>query len=125
MSEETRNLLLIALATSTVATPLLVGAIRKQIPKEVLLRWAAPLMGATFLMVVGIRLMDQHLDPTWKLVGSLLFGFVWCVSGVLVIFRKPHRFRALDPTVRAQKILGLMLLVFGILWLAASVFRFG
>lgn len=125
MTEEHRNLLLIALAASTVAMPLLIGAIRRQIPREALLRWAVPLMTATFLMVIGIRLFDQHLDKSWKLSFSLLFGFVWFVSGVFVTFRKPRRFRSLDPTERARKIFGLMLLVFGILWLAASVFRFG
>ncbi|MFH1263585.1 MAG: hypothetical protein V1495_09130 [Pseudomonadota bacterium] len=120
---EHRQTVLITLAITAVVLPLLLGMALGQIPKQLFVGGAIPLAAATFVLAVGISLLNRYFSPFTKLVVSLVFGLLWILAGIQML-RLERRHEADHPeAVRGRKIISLLFILFGIAFSAVAIYR--
>jgi hypothetical protein len=121
--EANRNLILLALAAAAVTLPIVIGALKGQIPKEIVSSWGIPLAMSTFLLALGVQAIERYLEPRDRLILSLLFAFLWISAGLYTSFIQPRRGL---PEIhhRGAKNIGSMFTGFGLLWALVSLFQF-
>jgi energy-converting hydrogenase Eha subunit A len=122
-SEANRNLIFLALAAAAVTLPIVIGALKGQLPKEIVSSWGIPLAMSTFLLALGVQAIARHLEPLDRLILSLLFACLWISAGLYTSFVQPRRGL---PKIyhRDAKNIGAMFTGFGLLWTVVSVFQF-
>ncbi|MFH1017697.1 MAG: hypothetical protein V1798_05870 [Pseudomonadota bacterium] len=121
--ETNRNLILLGLAAAAVTIPLLIGVLKKQIPREFLSSWVVPLAVSTFLLALGVQAVERYLTPGYRLILSFLFAALWITAGAHISFVLPRRGL---PEIyhRGAKNIGAMFFGFGVLWAGVSLFQF-
>ena len=121
--ETNRNLIFLALAAAAVALPIVIGALKGQIPREIISSWGFPLAMSTFLMALGVQAIARYLEPGDRLILSLLFASLWISAGLYTSHVQPKRGL---PEIyhRGAKNIGAMFTGFGLLWAIVSLFQF-
>jgi hypothetical protein len=121
---EHRTTILITLAVTAVILPLLIGMALGQIPKQLFLGGAVPLAAASFLLAIGVQLLDRYLDPLAKLVVSLLFGLIWIGAGLQIRWIEKRSDDPDHPAAKGRRLIAHLFILFGFAWIALSFWRY-
>jgi hypothetical protein len=121
---EHRQGVLIALAVTAVVFPLLIGMALGHIPKHLFFGGAIPLAAATFILAIGVQLLDRHLEPVTKLVVSLLFGLIWFGAGLQICSIEKRSEDPDHPAAKPRRLIGYLFIIFGLIWSLLSIFRY-
>ncbi len=121
--ETNRNLILLGLAALAVTVPILIGVLKRQIPREILSNWAVPLAIATFLLALGVQAIERRLAPGARLAISLCFAALWISAGTYTSFVLPSRGLP-EMYHRGAQNIGALFIGFGLLWAGVSLFKF-
>ena len=121
---EHRTLILIVAATIAVVLPLILGAAFGHIPRQLLVGSALPLGAATFLLAILVQFIGSGLAPTARFVISSILGLIWMGVGIQLIWIEKRNVADGSEAARARRGISYMFIVFGLLWICVSVFRY-
>lgn len=107
-----------------VVIPTVIGIRRGSIPMAAISRWSLPLAGVTVFLAFGLQAIEKFLDPVPNLVISIIFGLAWVTAGVQTTLTRRNLTRSDEPVDRLAKSLAYMFLVFGLIWIALSVYQY-
>lgn len=122
---EHRQYVIYTVAGIAVVLPLLIGITSRRVPRHMVIGWFLPLAASTAVLVVSLRLIEQWLEPGPRFLLAICFGGFWMAVGaytVLVLARRRPVIESAAPA--AIRAIGIILLLFGALWVALSRYRF-
>jgi len=90
-----------------------------------LAKWLIQLSAATVLLAVGIQFAERYFSPPVRLGLSVVFGLIWVIAGLKAVLLRSKGIQGSYAAVeRNIRIIGILLLVFGLLWIGVSYYQF-
>jgi len=121
---EHRETVIILLAASAVLLPLFTGYLLGHVPKQIFVTWALPLAAGTIFLAIGIRFFESTENRWIRLSLNGIFGLLWIVAGLKTAFVKSTDSSGVPAAaVKTARAFGLMFLLFGLIWIAISVYQ--
>jgi hypothetical protein len=110
---------------SSILMPLVLGIKSGRIPKAFISNWMVPLFAVTFLLAVGIQMIERHVDPKLKLGVSVFFGSIWMFGGLrTLVWKSKDAPGAAGTAQKTARAIGLIFLCFGLVWIGVSIYQY-
>ena len=79
----------------------------------------------TVLLALGVHFVESHFSPLIRLLVSLFFGAIWIASGIRTsVFRAKGISKTHQTAEQTARMIGMMFLIFGIIWIGISVYQY-